>query len=322
MGVIMSVVVPTFNRNYLLAGCLKALRAQNFESSGYEIIVVDNAVSPWTARLVGAEAAASPRPKVRYLSEKKPGPAAARNSGWRAAAGEYIAFTDDDCVPDRDWLRFGLRSLSAGAAGVSGRIVVPLRNGPHDHAVSTAGLETAEFATANCFYRRAALESVGGFDERFTSAWREDADLFFTLLERKEQLLFSRNAVVVHPVRPAPWGVSVPQQKKSMFNALLYKKHPELFRSRIQRQPPLRYYAIILCFITALAGTLSGKKEIAFEFTFGWLGLTVFFAVDRLRGASRQFSHVIEMALTSLIVPFLSVFWRLYGAVKFRVAYL
>ncbi len=107
-----------------------------------------------------------------------------------------------------------------------------------------------------------------------------------------------------------------------MFNALLYKKHPELFLERIQAQPPLRYYAIIMCFTAALAGALAGKTEITLEFALGWLGLTLFFVVDRLTGASIAAPHIVEMLLTSLAVPFLSVFWRLYGAVKFKVAYI
>jgi hypothetical protein len=70
--------------------------------------------------------------------------------------------------------------------------------------------------------------AVGGFDERFTAPWREDSDLVVTQLECNARLVRVPEAAVVHAVRPARWGVSVRQQSKSMFSALLYKKHPVL----------------------------------------------------------------------------------------------
>lgn len=63
----------------------------------------------------------------------------------------------------------------------------------------------------------------GGFDERFRMAWREDSDLHFRSLERSYKLGHAPMAKVIHPVRPARWGISVHEQRKSMFNALLYK---------------------------------------------------------------------------------------------------
>src|SRR5262249_29297263 len=133
--------------------------------------------------------------------------------------------------------------LSGGAAAAAGRIRMPLPVRPTDHERNEADLEQAEFVTANCFVRREVLEVIGGFDERFASAWREDSDLHFTLLERGYTIAAAPDAIVVHPVRPAGWGVSLSQQKKTQYNALLYKKHPQLYRQRIQASPPLHYYA-------------------------------------------------------------------------------
>src|SRR5207248_10211948 len=96
------------------------------------------------------------------------GPAAARNAGWRAARGEVIAFTDDDTVPDPGWLRAGVAALESADAAW-GRIRVPLALPPTDYERNEAGLEAAEFATANAFCRRAVLEAVGGFDVGFTA---------------------------------------------------------------------------------------------------------------------------------------------------------
>jgi cellulose synthase/poly-beta-1,6-N-acetylglucosamine synthase-like glycosyltransferase len=214
------------------------------------------------------------------------------------------------------------RCAEGQVIGVCGRIVVPLPPAPTDYERDTAGLEIAEFATANCFYRREALEAVGGFDERFTAAWREDADLFFTLLECGYRTARAPEAVVVHPVRLAPWGVSLRQQRKSMFNALLYKKHPALYRQRIQRTPPLHYYGIVSALFTMLVGTASERRRAALIGGSLWLLLAGRFCARRLRGTAHTPRHVAEMVVTSIAIPPLSVYWRLRGAVRFRVPFL
>jgi glycosyltransferase involved in cell wall biosynthesis len=261
-------------------------------------------------------------PLLRHLSlPRQRGPAAARNRGWKEAKGDIIAFTDDDCLPHADWLRNGVQALQRGMGGVMGRISVPLPPRPTDHARTAAELERAEFATANCFYWRKVLQVAGGFDERFTTAWREDADLFFTLLENDVPLGYCAKALVVHPLRPAFWGISIREQRKSMFNALLYKKHPALYRARIQRVPPLHYYGIAGASFAA-AASLGLALWSAGAFLAGvWLGMTGSFCMRRLRGTSRSLSHVLEMAATSLAIPFLSIYWRIRGAIKYRVVF-
>ncbi len=178
-----SIVVPTYRRPDLLNRCLAALVVQNLDPADYEVIVADNAADLETKQEVEKWSAGSGR-RVRYLAAAHaPGPAAARNVGWQAAGGEIIAFTDDDCVPQPNWLEAGMATLHAhGAAAAGGKICVPLPSRPTDYEQNEAGLERAEFATANCFCRREVLAAVGGFDERFTTAWREDSDFQFKLL--------------------------------------------------------------------------------------------------------------------------------------------
>jgi GT2 family glycosyltransferase len=319
-----SVVVPTYRRPELLARCLRALIAQDFPPSEFEILVCDDDASDETRLLVESLAAPTPT-AIRYLPvEAAHGPAAARNVGWRAARGEVIAFTDDDTIPDTRWLAEGLASFKADPppAAVAGRVVVPLPPEPTDHERNEAGLEVAEFVTANCFVRRDALEAVGGFDERFRAAWREDSDLHFSLLERGLPVALARDAVVVHPVRPAPWGVSLRQQRKSSFNALLYKKHPDLYRRRIRATPPWDYYATVGLLVAALAAGLSRVPVLAGVAASAWALLTARFCLRRLRATTRDPRHVTEMVVTSALIPPLSVFWRLVGAARFRVPFL
>lgn len=327
MEIIVSVVVPTFRRPELLERCLQALLVQDFVPEAYELMVVDDAACKETRLQVErcARHAAERHIQVSYLcTTGQRGPAVARNLGWQAARGEIIAFTDDDCVPTPGWLSAGMASFAANSdvMAVSGRIRVPMPPHPTDYEYDTGHLEESEFATANCFYRRSALLTVGGFDERFTSAWREDSDLFFLLLEQGMRTCTSENAVVIHPVRPAGWGVSLFQQRKSMFNALLYKKHPALYRQRIQAAPPWRYYCMVGAWLVVLLGLLgqSGMLTLVALVFWGWL--TGHFCLQRLACTSHAPGHIGEMIVTSILIPPLAIFWRLRGMFTFRVFFL
>lgn len=321
MGIRVSVIVPTCRRADLLKRCLDALLAQTLDHSLFEIIVVDDGPTS-ESRMLVEEHGQRELPRISYLEQHATrGPASARNRGWRAAEGDLIAFTDDDCLPEPDWLKRGIGAFRDGIAGVSGRVIVPCGPAPNDYERNTACIEQSEFVTANCFYRKTVLAEVGGFDERFTMAWREDADLYFTLLERNEKLLAAPEAVVVHPVRTSKWGVSVREQRKSMFNALLYKKHPSHYTRKI-RNPVLGcYYASVLSAFACLASLVLGLHTQAAAASVLWLVFTGCFCMRRLRGTSLSAGHVVEMALTSVVIPFQSVYWRLTGAVKFNVLF-
>lgn len=319
-----TVVVPTYRRPEFLNRCLAALVAQDVDPAAYEIIVADDAVSPETERQVNGWAERTGR-AVSYVPVMGAhGPAAARNAGWRKARGAIVAFTDDDCMPDPGWLAAGTAIFEDPAiVAACGRVVVPLRPRPTDYELDAAGLETADFVTANCFCRLESLRAVGGFDERFTAAWREDSDLEFRLISNGAgRVVKAPRAVVVHPVRPARWGVSLVQQSKAFFDALLYKKHPELYRTRIRKTPPWNYYLIVLGLFVTAAGLAARSGLVAAAGAVVWAVLTAEFCLRRLRRTSRAPGHVAEMVFTSILIPPLSLFWRLYGAWKFRVLYL
>ncbi len=265
-------------------------------------------------------------PCLRYIPlRSRLGPAAARNVGWKQARGEIIAFTDDDCIPTPGWLRAGLAAFRPGVVAVSGHLVMPLSSEPTDYELNASNLQHSEFVTANCFYRRAALERVGGFDERFAEAWREDSDLIFTLMENVRGVVpfvHAPHAIVIHPVRPARWGISLQQQRKNVYNALLYKKHPSLYRQRLGRVTPWRYYVILIALLVCFAGMVTRQPVLALGAAITWMALTGLFCLQRLERTSRAPRHVMEMAITSILIPPVALYWRAKGALKYRVWFL
>lgn len=319
-----SVVVPTCRRPALLARCLASLLAQRFDARAFEVIVVDDGHCDETRAVVAALAPQGAAPRVHYLrpDRGRHGPAVARNCGWRAAQGPVIAFTDDDTVADPDWLACGEWSLRGGHVAVCGRVHVPVSRPPTDHELMTRGLESAQFVTANAFVRKSALVRIGGFDERFTRAWREDSDLQFRLMREAGAVGRSAEASVTHPVRAEAWGVSLRQQKNAYFDALLYKKHPRLYRQRIRRVPPWHFYLVVALALAAPLLLLAGQTTAALVSLLGVLGLVLGIAATRLWRTAHTPSHVAEMLATSALIPFLSVYWRVRGAIHFRVLFL
>jgi glycosyltransferase involved in cell wall biosynthesis len=318
-----SVVIPTYQRPAMLERCLQAVAAQRFDRQCFEIVVVDDGDDPATWEVVqsvrdqyGGELA------IRCLvARDTQGPAAARNLGWRNAEGEILAFTDDDTIPDPEWLARGWEVMRTGAAAAAGHIHVPVPDAPTDYEADVAGLDGAEFATANCFVRKAALERIGGFDERFAVAWREDSDLLFNLLKAGLHVVRATDAVVVHPIRPGRWGVSLSQQRKIQYDALLYKKHPSLYREKIRSAPRWDYYLIVLSLLLSILFTLQ-EHDWAGGFAAGiWLAMTTQFCLQRLSRRSRRWRHVAEMAVTSLAIPLLATFWRVVGSLRFKVLF-
>lgn len=324
MRPLISVVIPTYARPQLLWRCLDALAAQDLDPAASEIIVVDDARSDAARTLVytfirecgGGRA-------IRYLRPPfgKRGPAAARNAGWLAARAELVAFTDDDTIPMPNWLSEGLAVMQPDIAAAWGDVVVPLRPDPTDAERNIAGLEGAEFVTANCFVRRAALIRAGGFDERFKRAWREDSDLYFTLLESGEKVIEAPAAVVIHPARTAPAAHCLRLHRNLFFDALLYKKHRRLYREKIAAVPPLRYYLSVALLLFTLAALFAGQPDWAAGAAALWLGLTLLLVHRRQQGLSRNWRERAGIALTSALIPPLAVFWRLAGAWHFRVLF-
>jgi GT2 family glycosyltransferase len=293
---------------------------QSLDQSTYEVIVVSDGYDATTEQVVKAVGLYS----FRYLFlPQKGGPAAARNLGWQNAQSRLIAFTDDDTVPHFNWLgSFLSTSHETLAEAFTGKVKVPRPDEPTDYEMNIAHLEHADFVTANCACTRTALEITGGFDERFSMAWREDSDLEFKLLQQGVPIYHIPEALVVHPVRKATWGISIKEQKKSMFNALLFKKYPRLYRERIRPTPNWRYYIMVLSFFLLFPAWITESETLLLASLLCFVVLWIDFTLRRLRYTSKSRMHVVEMIVTSVVIPFVAVYWHLYGSYRYKVLFL
>ncbi len=300
--------------------CIIQLIKQSVNTSSFEVIVVSDGPDQQTQAMV-EEIAEKGIIHLKFIApDSKNGPAYARNIGWLAAKGELIAFTDDDCLPNEDWLKTILENYGGEELiAYSGHTIVPISKRPHDFELNTAKLQDADFITANCACTKKALIEIGGFDMRFKLAWREDSDLEFKLIERQIPIVKLDKAYVVHPVRRFPWAVSIKEQRKVIYDALLFKKYPKLYRQKISKHTAWNYYLVLLFTLSFIYGSLYSLPYLAAASLCIVLALIVNFAWKRTKNADRSFKHIIEMLVTSLVIPYVAIYWKTYGALKFRV---
>lgn len=208
-----SVVVPARNAEQTLGECLRALAAQTLPRDEFEIIVVVDQSRDASAAI--AQAAG-----VQVLESKGRGAAAARNTGIAAAQGEWVAFTDADCVPSRTWLGHLLHAVESvpDALGAAGLTLGYKSDTPAARYVDlTGGLQAERHLaherypwapTGNVIYRRSALDRVGGFDASFRTY--EGGDLHTRLVRAVGgPFPYVPQAVVLHRHRAgwrAYWG--------------------------------------------------------------------------------------------------------------------
>ncbi|MBZ4322905.1 glycosyltransferase family 2 protein [Streptomyces huiliensis] len=320
-----AVVIPTVGRP-CLADCLDAL-ASSAGPEPREVVVVDDRRGPRHARPpLPLAALGTLRPRASVLSAGGHGPAAARNAGWRAVDSPWVVFLDDDVRVGPAWrddLAGDLLRAGPDVAGVQGVIEVPLPSGrrPTDWERNTAGLADARWATADMAYRTAVLEAVGGFDERFPRAFREDADLALRVLAAGRRLERGTRTTR-HPVRPAgPW-VSVRTQAGNADDALMRRLHGSDWWERAGApRGRLRGHAMVTAAGTlAAALAVSGHPGAGAAAAVGWALGTAEFAWARIAPGPRTASEVAAMLATSTVIPPLAVCHRLRGTWRHRGA--
>lgn len=198
-----TIVIPTYNRPEKVRECLRALAG--LEGGPYDTIVVDDG-SDTPLGPICAEFS----PWARTVLQDHAGPAAARNTGAAASDAEFLCFTDDDCMPQTNWV---VQMLAAHGA-TQGRLV----GGQTENVLcqnvfsqasqslcsylyeyySTTQSEMSFFTTNNiCCYRTDFL-AMGGFDETFSTAASEDRDFGLRWKDFGGHLTYSPGAIVNH----------------------------------------------------------------------------------------------------------------------------
>ena len=193
-----SVIIPTCHRNAELAECLKLLApgVQTLVADLYEVIVSDDGYDSTAEAMVQEQF-----PWARWVQGPRRGPAANRNHGARQAGGEWLVFTDDDCLPSAGWLAAYDAAMADASCEVFEGATKAERPRQRMDEVAPLNGSGGYLWSCNFVIRRILFESIGKFDERFAYPAMEDVDLRFRLSSSHIKMAFVPLAVVIHPWR-------------------------------------------------------------------------------------------------------------------------
>ena len=218
-----SVIIPTFNRNELLAQCLDQLKPeiQLFDKELYEVIVTDDSEESKAKKLIENDYL-----WVRWVEGPRKGPAANRNNGANSANGDWLVFLDDDCIPDFDLLAsYKARIEQRPAVSVfEGRIYTdrPMQRLDEEAPVNETG---GYLWSCNFCIKRTLFNRINGFDESFPYAAMEDVDLRKRLNDAGYDIAFVRSASVLHPWREISDKKIF--KKRILSHEFYFNKHPD-----------------------------------------------------------------------------------------------
>jgi len=286
-----TVIVPCYNSGEKIRVVLDALAAQTYPKESYSVLVVDDGSTDRTAAI------AASYPNVEVLQQANGGSYKARNAGIRRSRSEVLAFTDDDCRPDPDWLSIGIQTLLDSKADLVGGAV----NFEFTNPASVVEMYDANFhlkqefyvkkmgwaATANLIVYRRVVEAVDGFNE----STRSGADRVFGMGATSAgfRIEYEPRAVVNHPTRATlgellkknrriTYGKALVAYKPGHFLPRAFHRFPEGFHT--QRLDTLRgfhrvrffglfylvEYVRVGCFISAVVSiALQGQRKVPFR---------------------------------------------------------
>jgi glycosyltransferase involved in cell wall biosynthesis len=244
-----SVVVATCNRANLLARLVTALERQR-GAPRFEVVVVDDGSTDDTPAVLDRLASDTLLDFRSIRIDRNGGVAAARNVGWRSTQGALVAFTDDDCEPQPEW-------LAALAGALRSADLVQGQTTPNPTQANEGWFawapdvrsELGFYETCNMGYRRDVLEAVRGFDEVFrplrgarrgrgryrAPIWGEDADLAWRAKAAGKRSAFAADAMVCHDVKPGRLRDRLSLARRQAGLVVVVARHPEVrtaFESR------------------------------------------------------------------------------------------
>ncbi|MVN22227.1 glycosyltransferase family 2 protein [Mucilaginibacter arboris] len=252
----LSIIIPTCNRNDLLAMCLDCLNPQfqTINAANYEVIVTDDSKQNRARQFIKENYT-----WVKWIAGPQRGPAANRNNGARNAKGEWLIFIDDDCLPDKQLLEIYQTAILSNEKILVFEGCIKTDRVQQSLAEESPVNETGGYLWSCNFMinKKIFLHDLNGFDEKFPFAAMEDVDLDYRLSKSGFSKVFLKNAYVVHPwrVQKKMWTITLNRFKSTLY---FLKKHPEK-----KKEINSKYY-----FIAFFNGFFKNTLKNAFKYKF------------------------------------------------------
>lgn len=190
-----SIVVPTCNRLAHLKKCVEALLQLSYHK--FEIIIVNDASTDSTKKWLST----LKNPQIKVINSSQAlGASDARNKGIMAAKYPIIAFTDDDCLPHRNWLKELIKGFSKSETAFAIGATHYRKKNYHGHFPErlVSNPKAHWPMTCNIAYRKSVLKELGGFDPFFFTYHNEDSELAIRAVAAGHKFTSTPKALVFH----------------------------------------------------------------------------------------------------------------------------
>lgn len=333
-SVLVSVIIPTYNRRELVLKCLQSLECQTYPQHLIEVIVVDDRSTDGTPEAVGAYCMENRALNVVYVTTNiNGGPGYARNFGLAQATGDVVAFVDSDVTVSPCWISEAIRHFSEpSVCGVEGRTETdPFEVSCFTHQASN--LKGGKYLTCNIFYRRTVLEQLNGFDPRFYDRrrkihFREDTDLAFRALKLGYEIRFDPQVLAFHPPLPASFLSPVKDARRYMHDPYLFAKHGLYAKQHVDinrvagislKRPRQKLYSLsVLLFVSNFAAI--GVPRL-YTYTLGSYALSIVAVVILHCHQSRRFwSDCARFLPLGIVIPFVFAWYWACGLLRLATA--
>ena len=208
-----SVIIPVYNDIARVEACLTSLENQDYPRERFEVVIVDNGSSDGTYELLQKSVLLREGRQGLIVTQcLTPGSYAARNHGLTFATGEYVAFTDSDCIVSEQWLTVivGTVQNEQGDVIVAGKMsFFPDHNKQTEQSAidfenlfsmkQDQNAKNGKCITANFFCSMALLQKHQGFDQKLKSGG--DVELSTRVVKGGGRVIYCEDALVTHPSR-------------------------------------------------------------------------------------------------------------------------
>lgn len=221
----LSIIIPTCNRNDLLGNCLDHLHTafQSANASDYEVIVTDDSHQHIAKQFIKDKYG-----WVKWVAGPQKGPAANRNSGARNAKANWLIFIDDDCLPNKEILAVYQKAIFNNKNILVFEGCIKADREQQSLAEEAPVNETGGYLWSCNFMinKNLFLNELNGFDEKFPYAAMEDVDLDYRLTKIEVNKVFLKDAFVIHPWRlqKKMWSITLKRFESTLY---FLNKHPE-----------------------------------------------------------------------------------------------
>jgi GT2 family glycosyltransferase len=323
-----SVVAAAHFRPEKLRDLINSLNIQSIDPAYFEIIIIPSPNDP--AFNIKIELIKSSKAELfiqdipndphqgRGVSQK-------RNYGALLARGTWLAFIDDDCVADKDWLKNTfdyIKNSQSDLVAIEGNTKIP----PVITTTFTSKTllhlsKPGGFQTCNIFYRKDIFKKLNGFSEEFP--WfLEDTEIAWNFIHHGYKIPWSKKSVAYHPVgKNENMSRLMHEAKNSHLKLLLFKRYPDVYRKYGMSIMRRTHWVYIPIWFLILFGLLTLNQNILVFAISSLISLSITHVLYWMKGCTNPWRDYFFMAYYNSVTPVVILFVNIKKIKSYKISF-